>query len=368
VTADEASIFGLAWGTDTELVVSSDRGGSSRLWRVSAKRSSSPPIAELDSAGEDARFPSLSRPRPAGPTRLAYQRFVENLDIRRAEVLGEGTPQHALKSSRPFIESTKSDDHPRYSPNGTTIAFVSRRSGTSEIWVCASDGSNPVRLTSMGGPTVVGPQWSPDGRRIAFFATAGPAGSYVTHLIEADGGPPSLLPRTGRELQALPAWSHDASFVYVTSSRSGSLQIWKVPLDGGEPEQLTKGGGAEAAESPDGRTVYYTKVPEVGPGLWSVPTGGGDERLVLGSVRFGYWVVARSGIYFIDFEVPSDAPRPVRFLNFQSRQITQVGTVENTVSWTNTPGFAISPDSRWLLYTNVESTDADLMLVDNFRY
>lgn len=234
--------------------------------------------------------------------------------------------------------------------------------------MCASDGSNPVRLTSMGGPTVVGPQWSPDGRRIAFFATAGPAGSYVTHLIEADGGPPSLLPRTGRELQALPAWSHDASFVYVTSSRSGSLQIWKVPLDGGEPEQLTKGGGAEAAESPDGRTVYYTKVPEVGPGLWSVPTGGGDERLVLGSVRFGYWVVARSGIYFIDFEVPSDAPRPVRFLNFQSRQITQVGTVENTVSWTNTPGFAISPDSRWLLYTNVESTDADLMLVDNFRY
>jgi hypothetical protein len=131
--------------------------------------------------------------------------------------------------------------------------------------------------------------------------------------------------------------------------------------------QLTKGGGAEAAESPDGRTIYYTKVPEIGPGLWSIPTGGGHEERVLESVRFGYWAVARRGILFIDFDVPSEAPRPVRFLNFESRQVTQVGTVEKTVSWTNTPGFAISPDNRWLLYTSLENTDADLMLVDNFR-
>jgi hypothetical protein len=44
-----------------------------------------------------------------------------------------------------------------------------------------------------------------------------------------------------------------------------------------------------------------------------------------------------------------------------------VGTIESTASWSNTPGFAISPEGRWLLYTSLESTDADLMLVDNFR-
>jgi hypothetical protein len=38
-----------------------------------------------------------------------------------------------------------------------------------------------------------------------------------------------------------------------------------------------------------------------------------------------------------------------------------------TVAWTNTPGFAISPNSRWLLYASLESSDADLMLVDHFR-
>ena len=299
--------------------------------------------------------------------RLAYQRFVQNLDIRRGELVGEGTPHHALKSSHPFIASTKSEDHPRYSPDGTKIAFVSGRSGTQEIWVCASDASNPTRLTSMGGPMVIGPQWSRDGRRIAFFATTGLAGNYAVYVTGAEGGQPSRLTRSEGDLEALPAWSGDGRSIYLTSGRSGSLQVWKVRMDGGQPTQLTRNGGAEAAESPDGRTIYYAKVPEIGPGLWSVPSDGGEEVRILESVRFGYWAVARNGIYFIDFDVPSDAPRPVRFFGFQSRQVTQVGAVDKTVAWTNTPGFAISPDGRWLLYSSLESTDADLMLVDNFR-
>lgn len=367
LTADKASIFGLAWTADAELIFSSDRGGTSRLWRVSVKRDSKPLVAPLDIAGEDMRFPSISRRGARARARLAYQRFVQNLDIRRAELVGEGTPQHALKSSHLFIASTKSEDHPRYSPEGKKIAFVSGRSGTQEIWVCASDASDPTRLTSMGGPIVIGPQWSPDGRRIAFFATTGLAGNYAVHVTGAEGGQPSRLTRREGELEALPAWSRDGKWIYMTSGRSGSLQIWKTPVEGGEPVQLTRGGGAEASESPDGRIIYYTQVPEIGSGLWSIPSEGGEEVRVLESVRFGYWAVVRNGIYFIDFDVPNDAPRPVKFFNFQSRQVVRVGAVEKTVAWTNTPGFAVSPDSRWLLYSSLESTDADLMLVDDFR-
>ena len=136
VTADKASIFGLAWTPDGELVFSSDRDGAFRLWRVAAKRLPDAPVAALDIAGENVRFPSISARWGGYTSRLAYQRLVEDLDIRRGEIVGEATPEHRLRSSQPFISSTSSEDHPRYSPDGTKIAFVSRRSGTQEIWVC----------------------------------------------------------------------------------------------------------------------------------------------------------------------------------------------------------------------------------------
>ena len=53
--------------------------------------------------------------------------------------------------------------------------------------------------------------------------------------------------------------------------------------------------------------------------------------------------------------------------NFQTRQIRQIGAVEKGVSWERTKGLAVNPDSRWLLYPSFESTEADLMLVDNFQ-
>jgi Tol biopolymer transport system component len=364
LTSDSASIFGLTWVTRAELVFSSDRSGTLRLWRLEAD---SARVAVIDVTGDGARFPSVSRARDDGPLRLAYQKLVENLDIRRAEIVGEGTPRHSLRASHSFIASTKSDDHPRYSPDGSRIAFVSNRSGTEEIWVCGSDGSNPVRLTSMGGPLVVGPEWSPDGRRIAFFAATGVAGRYAAYITDAEGGRASRFTADGGDMEALPVWSRDGTWIYIASGRSGSVQIWKVPSRGGHAVQLTHGGGAEAFESPDGRTVYYTKVPEIGPGLWTVPAAGGEEAAVLPSVRFGYWAVAQNGIYFIDFGVPPDAPRPVNFYSFRSRHVIPVGTVEKTAAWTNTPGFAVSPDGRWLLYSSLESTDADLILVDRFR-
>jgi len=47
--------------------------------------------------------------------------------------------------------------------------------------------------------------------------------------------------------------------------------------------------------------------------------------------RFGYWAVARRGVYFMDFDVPSEGPRRLRFFDFQSRRVKQPGTVEKTV-------------------------------------
>ena len=50
--------------------------------------------------------------------------------------------------NRSFISSTQRDGAPQFSPDGKRIAFVSERSGHTEIWVCNGDGSSPVELTS----------------------------------------------------------------------------------------------------------------------------------------------------------------------------------------------------------------------------
>ena len=50
-----------------------------------------------------------------------------------------------------LITSQREDDSPQYSPDGKKIAFASNRSGSMEIWVCASDGSKPLQLTHTGG-------------------------------------------------------------------------------------------------------------------------------------------------------------------------------------------------------------------------
>jgi dipeptidyl aminopeptidase/acylaminoacyl peptidase len=326
------------------------------------------PPTLVESTGDNAKFPSLSRPGRSAPARLAYQRVTENLDIRRAELVGADTPRRALNHPRCPLPRRSPRTIRSILPNGRKIAFVSTRSGTFEVWLADQDGSNASRLTFMEGPIVVGPRWSPDSRRIAFFATTGPSGQYLAYVIDADGGRPSRLSGNDRELEALPTWSRNGRWVYFASGRTRALQIWKTPMttDGGEPVQLTRGGGAEAAEAPDGRFLYYVKVPEAGAGLWSIPVEGGDERRVLDAPRFGYWTVARTGIYFVDFNGAADAPRPVKRYDFATRSVMQIGTVEKTVHWRNTPGFAISPDERWLLYSSLESTDADLMWVDNF--
>ena len=56
-----------------------------------------------------------------------------------------------------IFKSTQDDHTPAYSPDGRRIAFASTRSGTEEIWLSNADGSRPIQLTSMNGPTTANP-------------------------------------------------------------------------------------------------------------------------------------------------------------------------------------------------------------------
>jgi Tol biopolymer transport system component len=91
----------------------------------------------------------------------------------------------------PLIASAAFDADARYSPDGKNIAFASTRSGQSNIWICASDGSEPRQLTSLppGGHTAGSPNWSPNGRWIAIDWRS--PNSEASYVIDPLGGRPS---------------------------------------------------------------------------------------------------------------------------------------------------------------------------------
>ena len=116
-------------------------------------------------------------------------------------------------------------------------------------------------------------------------------------------------------------------------------------------------------ESPDGRVLYYKKRGEDTLGLWKVPVKGGEESQVLESFSGGSeFAVVDEGIYF--------NPRPdsaghysIQFFSFASKKTRVVATLEKPVFH----GFTVSPDGRWILYSQIDQQGKDLMLVENFH-
>jgi Tol biopolymer transport system component len=269
-----------------------------------------------------------------------------------------GTKGAGASPPAKLISSTRSDESPQYSPDGKKIVFSSSRTGDLELWMCDADGSNPVQLTSFDGPHVGSPRWSPDGRQIAFDSTA--AEHRDIYLVGVDGGRPRRL-TTEPSADVRPSWSRDGRFVYFGSDRGGEWQVWKAPAEGGPAVQLTRGGGREAFESPDGRFVYYAK--ENVPGLWRMPAEGGEEVKVLNQVRQGAWAVWEQGVYFLN---PEARPHlSIEFYSFATERTSRVSTFEKEMFWSG-PGLTATADGRWILYAQNDQTEGDIMLVENF--
>ncbi len=357
LTFDNRDIRDLDWTADgREIVFISNRQGDVGLWRVFA--SGGAPERLMTAVGYNIARLSVSRKGD----RLAYAQQFLDTNIWRVELAGTN---QKVSAPTMLISSSKSDSAPQYAPDAKRITFSSDRSGSVEIWACEADGSNPVQLTNFNGPQAGSPCWSPNGRQIAFDARV--EGNPDIFVISAEGGRPRRLTEDPDE-ESAPSWSRDGRWIYFESNRGGSTQIWKMSADGGAARRVTKGGGSVAHESLDGKFLYYTKGHNV-TGIWRVPAEGGEETLVLDTHKAGYWsawTVAEQGIYFLTAEKPA---RPaIEFFSFTTGRVTEVAALTKPFRpWTNPEGLSVSADGRWILYTQEDRVDMDIMLVENFR-
>jgi Tol biopolymer transport system component/DNA-binding winged helix-turn-helix (wHTH) protein len=355
VTPQETHFAGLAWTSDGRRLVFSAAQG---LWTVALDGRVPAPLAL---PGYNPSCPTIS----AKSNRLVFVHSSEDTDIWRVNGPAFTNNKSAGASNAPtrLISSTQQDSNPQYSPDGSRIAFTSSRTGPPAIWVCDSDGANPVQLTDQknlndGGAT---PRWSPDGRYLAFDSTK--SGSPDIYVVSAQGGPVRRITYES-SAEDMPSWSYDGKWIYFESDRSGIFQIWKVPFAGGTAVQVTNDGGADAFESHDGKFVYYTKWEQ--RGIWRKPVQGGPETLVIPNGRTFHWGLFDEGVCLTDLDTA--AGPTINCLDFGSNRMMTVSTLpEGTRINGDGPSFSTSHDGRWILYVGVERVESDIMMVDNFR-
>jgi Tol biopolymer transport system component len=227
--------------------------------------------------------------------------------------------------------------HPRYSPDGKFIAFISDRAGQDNLWVMNADGSNPHAVFEDKEVRAYEPAWTPDSQSILVhrmsvstgLQTPPPPGIWLYHR---DGGKGIELVSGKDEKGAKwPAVSADGRYLYFQYAAGdpssyggrndvmqGFYQIKRIALRTGEKEDVTSGvaeqqyrisnGGAIAPElSPDGRWLAFARrIPngtfsykghKFGPrtALWLRDLHSGEERVAMDPIevdsasQYGVW-------------------------------------------------------------------------------
>jgi len=225
----------------------------------------------------------------------------------------------------PVTDNAKLNVSPAWTPDGHHILFVSDRDGARDVYA--------VRLGSSGEPAETSRittglnahsiSLSAVGGRLAYSVATWRANVWAIP-IPTDG--PVTADRatqitTGNQTVEEIALSPDGRWLYFDSDRSGNSDIYRMPVDGGEPEQLTTDPADDFAPSvsPDGRWVaFHSSRFGTGAGtrdIFVMPAEGGEAERVTddpGEERFPNWspdgrslsyaltgTGARAGLYVI---------------------------------------------------------------------
>jgi len=160
----------------------------------------------------------------------------------------------------------------RWRPDGQRVGYVLFRDPTPKaaynLWSVKPDGSDS-RLEFSDSLGVGGPfsrysfNWSPDGRSIVWIRSfEGGYQEVITH--ELDGGRERQLTFDKKNIDDV-AWTKNG-FIVFSSNRGGNTNLWIVPVDGGTPQQLTKGSGPDIGMSVSGddQKLVYLQQQQVG--------------------------------------------------------------------------------------------------------
>ncbi len=339
LTSGFFSCGGMAWAADGQsLLLSATMRGPYEMWRVALD--DQPPTL-LATRGHRSLGPSCARQSDA---MVFVERHIDT-DIRLLHFAGS-------TESRTVAASTRIDGSPRFSPDGSTVLFISERSGSSELWLSDLENGSVRQLTTAVGDALRKPRWSPDGRRVAVNAARD--GLLQVVVIDVSSGlQRQVTPGDGH--YRLGHWSTDGQWVFYSREEGPDWQISKVRLDGTGAVDQPFAGCLSIHEQADGGLLYFK---ETADGLFRRHEGG-DEEILVGPSDLHDTLnleVTDEGYWFIRWDA---SQWYLAFYDFVT------GTTENRAQL---PGvlvgqFNLATDGQSLLYTVVTRSDSDLRIV-----
>ncbi|CAN5120714.1 hypothetical protein BH09ACT13_BH09ACT13_10620 [soil metagenome] len=193
------------------------------------------------------------------------------------EMNSDGKAERRLTDANPDTSSPAGlffQIEPAWSPDGTRIAFSSRRAGTFDIYVLNADGTGTRLLTSTK-ENDSHPTWSPEGNQIAFARS----GSGDIYVMNADGSDIRRILDPLAE-EADPAWSPDGAWIAYVRKTPDSLvqEVWLARPDGSERHALTSQAAKTftPAWSPDSKRIAFAT--NVGDTQFDIYTIGVDGK------------------------------------------------------------------------------------------
>ena len=144
-----------------------------------------------------------------------------------------------------LTQSNGANVSPAWNPKtGQTIAFVSDRGGTPQLYLMNADGTGTTKLDLPDKGYVIDPAWSPNGQLLA-FSWRRPNDNYDLYIVDPTSQQLLELTRDqGRNER--PSWAPDGRHLVFESTRSGERQIWTMLADGSQAHQLTTSGHNES--------------------------------------------------------------------------------------------------------------------------